>query len=102
MAEPFSGKSLPNLHLQKAVGRLRMHHWCRVGPRACQASPGGRNYIFRKMQVYTRVPRAMQRMKGGKMIGGRWVDVSKGDSKKQNMRSHLVGQQFNTGKNDEL
>ena len=35
---------------------------------------------FRRMQVYTRLPRAMQRMKGGKVIGVRWVDANKGDS----------------------
>ena len=58
--------------------------------------------FFRKMQVYTREPRAMQRMKGGKVIGARWVDVNKGDPEKPDMRSRLVGQEFNTGKNDEL
>ena len=58
--------------------------------------------FFRKMEVYTRVPRAMQRMKGGKIIGVRWVDVNKGDAANPDMRSRLVGQEFNTGKNDEL
>ena len=58
--------------------------------------------FFRRMKVYTRVPRAMQIMKGGKIIGVRWVDVNKGDSQKPDMRSRLVGQEFNTGKNDEL
>ena len=58
--------------------------------------------FFRKMQVYTRVPRAMQRMNGGKIIGVRWVDVSKGDSGNPDTRSRLVGQEVNTGKNDEL
>ena len=58
--------------------------------------------FFRKMQVYTRVPRAMQRMKGGKIIGVRWVDVNKGDSETPDYRSRLVGQEFKTSKNDEL
>ena len=44
----------------------------------------------------------MQKMKCGKVIGVRWVDVNKGDSEKPDMRSRLVGQEFNTGKNDEL
>ena len=58
--------------------------------------------FIRKMQVYSRVPRAMQKMKGGQIIGVRWVDVNKGDSETPDMRSRLVGQEFNTGKNDEL
>ena len=41
--------------------------------------------FFRKMQVCTRVPRAMQRMKGEKVIGVCWVDVNKGDSEKSDM-----------------
>ena len=44
----------------------------------------------------------MQKMKGGKTIGVRWVDVNKGYSEKPDMRRRLVGQEFNTGKNDEL
>ena len=58
--------------------------------------------FFRKMQEYTRVPLAMQKMKAGKIIRVRWVDVNKGDSEKPDMRSRLVGQELNTGKNDEL
>ena len=49
--------------------------------------------FFRKMEDYTRVPRAMQKMKGGKTIGVRWVDVNKGDSEKPDMRIRLVGQE---------
>ena len=44
----------------------------------------------------------MQRMKSGQIIGARWVDVNKGDSESPDMRSRLVGQEFNTGTNDEL
>ena len=58
--------------------------------------------FFRKMVVYTRVPRAMQKMKGGKIIGVRWVDVNKGDAENPDYRSRLVGQEYNTGKDDEL
>ena len=41
-------------------------------------------------------------MKGGKIIGVRWVDANKGDHEHPDMRSRLVGQELNTGKNDEL
>ena len=58
--------------------------------------------FFRNMKAYTRVPRAMQKMKGGKIIGVRWVDVDKGNQEHPDMRGRLVGQEFNTGKNDEL
>ena len=34
---------------------------------------------IRKMQVYMNLPRAMQAMGGGQVIGVRWVDVNKGD-----------------------
>ena len=43
--------------------------------------------FFRMMKVYTRVPRAMQKMKGGKIIGVRWVDVNKEDQEHPDMRS---------------
>ena len=56
--------------------------------------------FFRKMGVYTRVPRST--VQGGKIIKTRWVDVNKGDSEKSDYRSRLVGMEFNTGKNDEL
>ena len=58
--------------------------------------------FFREMKVYTRVPRAMQRMKGGKVIGVRWVDVNKGDSEFPDYRSRLVGQEYATYKDDDL
>ena len=41
-------------------------------------------------------------MKGGKIMGVRWGGVNKGDQERPDMRSRLVGQEFNTGKNDEL
>ena len=50
--------------------------------------------FFKEMRVYTRVPRATHRMKGGQIIGVRWVDVNKGDSEKPDYRSRLVGQEF--------
>ena len=50
--------------------------------------------FFRTMQVYTLVPRAMKKMKGGKIIRVRWVDVNKGDQEHPDMRSRVVGQAF--------
>ena len=58
--------------------------------------------FFDRMQVYTRVPRSHQREHGGKIIGVRWVDVNKGDEKKTDYRSRLVGQEFATYKDDAL
>ena len=58
--------------------------------------------FFKKMQVYTRMPRAGQRLSGGKIIGVRWVDVNKGDLESPDYRSRLVGQEFKTTRNDEL
>ena len=58
--------------------------------------------FFKRMKVYTRVPRAMQRMKGGKLIGVRWLDVNKGDMEAPDYRSRLVGQELRTSMNDEL
>ena len=73
-----------------------------LDPELVKQAREGDMTFFRKMQVYTRGPRAMQTMKGGKVIGVRLVDVNKGDSENPDMRSRLVGQEFNTGKNDEF
>ena len=48
---------------------------------------------FRKMGVYKKV----QRPYGTKTIKTRWLDVNKGDSKCPDMRSRLVGKEFNDG-----
>ena len=46
--------------------------------------------FFRSMKVYTRVPGAMQKMNGGKVIGVRWVEVNKADSETPDTRSRLL------------
>ena len=45
---------------------------------------------FRKMKVYSKVPR----LAGEKVIKTRWVDINKGDSKSPVMRSRLVAMDF--------
>ena len=57
---------------------------------------------FRKLGVYEVVPRSMQKLTGGKIIGTRWVDVNKGDIDNPNCRSRLVGREFNVGRDDTL
>ena len=52
---------------------------------------------FSKLTVYTHVHRSHQRSTGGKIIGVRWVDVSKGDEVDMIYRSRLVGKDFKTG-----
>ena len=44
------------------------------------------------------MPRSHQKQHGGKIIGTRWVDVSKGDVETPNCRSRLVGREFNVGR----
>ena len=46
---------------------------------------------FHKLGVYEKVPREHQANTRGKIIGVRWVDVSKGDALDVNYRSRLVG-----------
>ena len=48
--------------------------------------------FFDKMHVYDRVPRQHQLEHGGKVIGTRWVDVTKGDTANPDYRSRLVAQ----------
>jgi hypothetical protein len=50
---------------------------------------------FHKLGVYDIVPRAHQRMTGGKVVSTRWIDTNKGDSLNPNCRSRLVGREFN-------
>ena len=52
--------------------------------------------FFRKMQVYTKVPRSEALRKGHKIISTRWLDVNKGDSNHPDYRSRLVGKEINT------
>ena len=57
---------------------------------------------FHKLGVYEKVSREHQASTGGKIIGVRWVDVSKGDALDVNYRSRLVGREFNIGRDDAL
>ena len=57
---------------------------------------------FRKLGVYEVVPRSMQKVTGGKIIGTRWVDVNKGDIDNPNCRSRFVGREINVGRDDTL
>ena len=61
-----------------------------------------KTFCWARMKVYTRVPRVIQKMKGGKIIGVVWMDVKNGDSQNPAVRSRLAGQEFNIGSNDEL
>ena len=58
--------------------------------------------FFKKMKVYTIVPESHQRASGGKIIDLRWIDVNKGDKDNPDMRSRLVGREFNQHKDDTL
>ena len=54
--------------------------------------------FFEKMGVYTRVTRAQALASGkGKVIQGRWIDVSKASSETPDYRSRYVGKEFNKG-----
>lgn len=57
---------------------------------------------FRKLKVYTHVPREHMKETGGKRIGVRWVDINKGDEITKNYRSRLVGNEFKTNTEDSL
>lgn len=57
---------------------------------------------FAKLRVYDRVDRSEIARTGGKLIGTRWVDTNKGDSTNVDVRSRLVGREFNVGRDDAL
>ena len=46
------------------------------------------------MKVYTKVPRKEAQAHGCKVVTTRWLDVNKGDEKKPNIRSRLVGREL--------
>ena len=50
--------------------------------------------FFNGMKVYDRVPREEQLKTGGKMIGSKWMDLSKGDIDKPNIRCRLAGKEL--------
>ena len=52
--------------------------------------------FFRKMGVYTKVPRGEAVGGGHKIISTRWLDVNKGDEARPDYRSRLVGREINT------
>ena len=56
-------------------------------------------YINQKA-VWKKIPRAEAQMRGIKVIGTRWIDVNKGDAKRPELRSRLVAQEYNMGKED--
>ena len=58
--------------------------------------------FFRDRGVYECVPRSEQRETGGKIIGTKWIDVSKGDFDSPRIRCRLVGKKFRTGPDDAL
>ena len=50
--------------------------------------------FFRKMDVYTKVPRSMAG--DSKVITTRWIDTDKGDAENANYRERLVGREIKT------
>ena len=55
--------------------------------------------FFKKMGVYTKVPRDKA---VGKIIKTRWIDTDKGDDENPNYRSRLVGREINTDERPDL
>ena len=53
-------------------------------------------YIDRK-KVWYRATRAEALSMGCKIVGGRWVDVDKGDTSRPDYRSRFVAKEINTG-----
>ena len=54
--------------------------------------------FFERMGVLSeRLPKAVAKARGGKIIQGRWVDTNKGDTAKPDYRARFVGKEFNTG-----
>ena len=58
--------------------------------------------FFKKLGVYRRVPRALIKELGGKLISVRWLDTNKGDRDEPNYRSRLVGREYNEGRDDTI
>lgn len=50
--------------------------------------------FFRKMKVYSKVPREVAKSMKAKVITTRWLDVSKGDRENPDYRSRLVGREI--------
>ena len=59
--------------------------------------------FFEKMGVFAEIlHRSEVKSRGEKMIRGRWIDTSKGDSACPDYRSRFVGKDFNVGADPEL
>ena len=50
--------------------------------------------FFRRMKVYSKVPRSEAVIHGCKVITTRWLDINKGDDVKPNLRARLVGREL--------
>ena len=58
-------------------------------------------YIYDK-KVWKKISRAEAKRQGWKIIKTRWIDINKGDSDNPDIRSRLVGKEFNNGEEDGL
>ena len=57
--------------------------------------------VFKSFPVYTKVPiQESWTVTGKGPIGTRWIDINKGDENNPELRSRLVGQEFNKFKDD--
>ena len=50
-----------------------------------------------KKHVWSKVTREEAKRRGWKIIKTRWIDINKGDDRRPNYRSRLVGKEFNNG-----
>ena len=58
--------------------------------------------FFKKLGFYRRVPQAMIKQVGGKLVSVKWLDMSKGDRDFPKYRSRLVAREYNDSKDDTL
>ena len=56
--------------------------------------------FFRKMGVYTKVPRS--KAGSSKVITTKWIDTDKGDTENPNYRARLVGREIKTDERPDL
>ena len=66
------------------------------------AARGEEMSFFDKLGVYRRVPRAMIKQVGGKIVTVKWLDTNKSDRDAPNYRSRLVAREYNDSKDDTL
>jgi len=48
-----------------------------------------------KKPVCEKIPRRLAKERGWEIVRSRWIDINKGDDKKPNYRSRMVGKEFN-------